>query len=944
MDGKADDVTAAKNSTGDGSGGAGSTGSAGSAGGAAKRGGGDALAAARAALAALDKANSANSENAANRSEVAAAWQALNTLGDQRRPDGPATGSDWALPVVDAPETPYAAFAEAAYPDAAQPAGGPATPGAGGGNPAGSEGWAAPLIDSSAPDGSLQRTGSAPPRSSASPRPTAAVRPVARPDAAGTGAAFDATAAPEPGQMPANEDGDGPGSAAPRSPAGQVGHARRTDMPAPYAGAGGGAAAVRRGSSGSASDWAAPVLDAPPAPALPEQSVSDGRDRSGGFAVGAGSGPTGRAGADMASAPRVPRGRSMEPSAIAAEDAAEPDAEAVADVEQALAAGGAPTRLAAQALASLGPDAAALLSEDPWNLLALPGISPEQADLFGQTLQGRAADPDTPLRTQAILLWHLARAASEGHTAVDAASAVSVLEHFGVADALGAIRTAYENGRVMAFAERPAASEDADGAGDDDFDDFAEYDDADGADFDEFSDFADPFAGLPDRPVALALERHALAEESIADAVLRLMSTAEPSDVLASAGRGSTKALADALEEAGLVLYTPAAGEDSPQAPLALAAHAHAAGVPVVLAAPTADGRARLAAATRRTGTEDTSGPDSADSADSPEASLAPVTVRGLILGSEGPGRTPEGLLDLGLLVVAEAHLLDVSTAASLLEAVPDGARVILCGDPAELEPAGPGRVFGDLADSGAVPHPAAGEPVPGVLGALAHAVRGGSLPPVDAPDREVVLVGVRSAAEAVHRCVQLVADSIPRALGIPVDDTLVLTPAGGGNAGTTVLNAALKERLNPGPGQYGGFDIGDRVVHIPGQRAAAPGFAEARVVAAVPDGLAIVYRDAPDQQVVIPRARLGELRHGWAVTVHQALGVRRPGVVAMLPGDAGALVTRALVYTAFTRAQRHLSVVYPAGGSLPQAVAQAVGRSRTTRLADALREASADL
>jgi len=81
--------------------------------------------------------------------------------------------------------------------------------------------------------------------------------------------------------------------------------------------------------------------------------------------------------------------------------------------------------------------------------------------------------------------------------------------------------------------------------------------------------------------------------------------------------------------------------------------------------------------------------------------------------------------------------------------------------------------------------------------------------------DREVVVVPAAGSAEAAHRVVQLVTDSIPRALAIPTDDVQVVTPVHRGPAGTVELNAALKARLNPHGGgrAVAGFDPGDRVV-----------------------------------------------------------------------------------------------------------------------------------
>ena len=72
-----------------------------------------------------------------------------------------------------------------------------------------------------------------------------------------------------------------------------------------------------------------------------------------------------------------------------------------------------------------------------------------------------------------------------------------------------------------------------------------------------------------------------------------------------------------------------------------------------------------------------------------------------------------------------------------------------------------------------------------------------------------MVVLPARSSADAAHRVMQLVTDSIPRALGIPAADIQVITPVHKGPAGTIALNQALKERLNPGPGAHGGFDPG---------------------------------------------------------------------------------------------------------------------------------------
>ncbi len=73
-------------------------------------------------------------------------------------------------------------------------------------------------------------------------------------------------------------------------------------------------------------------------------------------------------------------------------------------------------------------------------------------------------------------------------------------------------------------------------------------------------------------------------------------------------------------------------------------------------------------------------------------------------------------------------------------------------------------------------------------------------------------------------------------------------------------------------------------------------------------------------------------------MTVHRAQGSEWPAVVAVFPAEATGMLSRPLVYTALTRAQRHLSVVHGAGPALARAVRTIGERPRQTRLADLLR------
>ena len=658
------------------------------------------------------------------------------------------------------------------------------------------------------------------------------------------------------------------------------------------------------------------------------------------------------------SAPRRPAPepvRRPQPTPTAAPAAPAP--EAVEAVRSVLSEGGAPDALAPQVAAVLGEGADGVLRADPWLLLRVGGVRPEQADGFARALLGAECGPEDERRSRALTGWLLEQAALAGHTALEMPALTAALSQRGVPDADAAVQSAVAEGEALVF-----------------------------------QDALDPTAPAPqtaeegeeaeERPVRIlvGLERYALAEESLADGLARLINSvpkedgsAEAWESEAAAAPDSTAELIRAVAGHGLVLHS--GGEASLAEPAALLQTAAALGLRAWAATHSPTGRDRFAqlwagtggprgpvpergesgslpggnevggtAADRIPGGDTTPAPTAAsgaqpdsrtqggsgsevDGAAGELAASGVVTVAGLLSGDEGPGRDADGALDLDLLIVLDAPQLDVETGALLVESLPDGARLVLAGDPGVLWSAGPGRVFADLLAARVCPRIASRRPDLGPLGELVSGIGIGELNQVEAPGKEVVIVPVRDAGEAVHRTVQLVADSVPRAIGVPPEQTVVITPGHGGAAGTRALNAALKERLNPGPGRFGGFDPGDRITYSPAPGRTAPG----KVVTADADGL---HLSCAGSSVVVPKERVEQsVRHGWALTAHQAVGTRWPAVVVVLPGDAAQSLSRPWVYTAFGRADRHLSVVHGVDQALPRAVAEVPAKPRTTRL-----------
>ena len=608
---------------------------------------------------------------------------------------------------------------------------------------------------------------------------------------------------------------------------------------------------------------------------------------------------------------------------------AEPSANVLQRTVAVLSAGGAPVELAAAAVAAFGDGAAERLREDPWAVLGLPGVRPEHADHFARGLLGASVGPDDPRRAQALVVWVLEQAALRGHSAQELSEVAAGLERLRMPEPATAVEEALADGRVLPFQEELTGAEaHASAAGDGDEDE-------------------------PPTRTLLALETLAMAEVSLAEKLLQLMASFVPGeDVGEQAGdepsaESESESEPEGPAETAPVSPAPAAWEAAAEAAPSSSATAlirAVAGSALVLhtggEAARAEPAALLAAATGlglRAWAATWTDQGKASFAALGEAGSPVVTLAELLSGTAGPGRAADGTLALDLLIVLDAPLLDVELAATVLESLADGTRLVLSGDPGQLWSAGPGRFFADLLAAKVCPAVASRTPDFGPIGELVSGVGIGELQPVEAPDKEVVILTAKDGGEAVHRAVQLLTDSIPRALGIPAEQVVLLTPGHGGPAGTRALNAAAKARLNPGPGRFGGFDPGDRVVESP-----APGVVRpARVVDGDAAGLHLEYPDGSRRTV--PPAEAGRLRHGWALTVHQALGRRWPAAVVVVPEDAAPALSRQWVYTAFGRGERHLSVVHAAGPALVQAVAERPAQPRTTRLRAILAENAVD-
>ena len=265
--------------------------------------------------------------------------------------------------------------------------------------------------------------------------------------------------------------------------------------------------------------------------------------------------------------------------------------------------------------------------------------------------------------------------------------------------------------------------------------------------------------------------------------------------------------------------------------------------------------------------------------------------------------------------------MLDILLCYRLLQAVPHHASVLFVGDADQLPSVGPGKVLGDILESGTVPFVhlerifRQGDRS-GIVEA-AHRINRGLLPYRAAAGSpgDFYIVEVDEPEAAADTVVRLCAERIPARFGLhPMRDVQVLCPMNRGTIGTRQLNDRLREALNPcgvEVTRFGRtFRTGDRVLQSVNNygkdvfNGDQGGVAEVDVAAG---RITVVFHET---HVDYDFSELDELQPSYSMTVHRAQGSEWPAVVIPVMTQHYPLLQRNLLYTAVTRGRKLVVVV----------------------------------
>ena len=301
--------------------------------------------------------------------------------------------------------------------------------------------------------------------------------------------------------------------------------------------------------------------------------------------------------------------------------------------------------------------------------------------------------------------------------------------------------------------------------------------------------------------------------------------------------------------------------------------------------------------------------------------------------------------LDADAIILDEVSMMDIVLMEHFLEAVPEGARVILVGDVDQLPAVGPGSVLKDILRSNAVPSVRLKEVFrqsgEGTIVLNAHAINRGRMPQF-AQGGDFEFLEMPDEEAAARRIVSLVKDELVREGFSALEDVQVLSPMHRTPCGVDNLNRLLQAALNPPAPEKAEFRgntlvlrVGDKVMQTKNDYTKGVFNGDIGFITEVSaDGVKVRYSDEltadyePNELMMLTLA--------YAMSVHKSQGSEYPVIVLPLVAAHHIMLQRNLLYTAVTRAKKKV-VLLGSKAAVFTAVSNDKTRRRYTLLAERL-------
>ena len=292
----------------------------------------------------------------------------------------------------------------------------------------------------------------------------------------------------------------------------------------------------------------------------------------------------------------------------------------------------------------------------------------------------------------------------------------------------------------------------------------------------------------------------------------------------------------------------------------------------------------------------------------------------------EDAGRNEDNPLDEKLIVVDEMSMVDTDLMYYLVKAVKSGAKLILSGDPDQLESVGCGAVLRDLIDSNVIPKVK--------LKKIMRQSEGSAV--IDNCGK--ILVGkydfIENDSFRIRMCT---GEEEARAYlkscysGDP-HYTQILSTTKKGIVGTMALNREFEDIETPGVWLHGDhFKNGDKVVFTRNNYDTGYCNGDIGFIETIELPLRI-KKQGEDKIIEINKDDAMDMEHADAITIHKSQGSEYNKVYIVLPDKPQSLLTRNMVNTAISRARQDVTLIV-VGDSLKMAASNRFKHNRVTRL-----------
>lgn len=287
---------------------------------------------------------------------------------------------------------------------------------------------------------------------------------------------------------------------------------------------------------------------------------------------------------------------------------------------------------------------------------------------------------------------------------------------------------------------------------------------------------------------------------------------------------------------------------------------------------------------------------------------------------SSGFKKNRKNPLDVDLMIIDEASMIDTFLMNHLLKAIPDHARVIFIGDIHQLPSVGAGNVLKDMIASKTISTVMLNEIFRQAKGSRiitnAHRINQGEFPDIrNQNESDFFFIEAQEPEDVLNTIVQLSSVRIPRKYNFhSIKDIQVLAPMRKGIVGTENLNLVLQETLNSQnePIFCGGkkFAIGDKVMQIKNDYKREVFNGDIGEVKSIDTNESELVVNMDGKDVIYEFSDLNELVLAYAVSIHKYQGSECPCVIIPVHTTHFKLLYRNLLYTGVTRGKKLVILV----------------------------------